>query len=671
MSFRTKLRYYGKILGENLPPFAVIFAIVFFVMDLLNVEPLVLPGRNYRELSFAFLALAFLFWYFFNAGARIRKSISSMTKIVMPVLLIELIALTLNNIEIYKGLNLYVVIFFITTVVIFSASSKINETETEPKVISKTSDGTKRNIFNLLAIGIIILGVFLAARQSYVIPSLSVDEAHSSNAASTIFSRGFPYFPNTEVIYSRSWVDLYSIAISYKIFGFNEFAARAPSIVAFALTLFILFLILRRTVGKGTAILALFLFAINPWVIHYASYARMYIFLLLFGTLFSYLTILFFDNFRSESKWKWLIPFIFMPLTLIGGLLSERTFLIFAPPYAVFFLLALPRNRLFWKRIALYGFLPLAIIAGIVGYIYANAVRAFIVQYIIGFNNGADVFKYLQVQFIPVEWISYYGLPSILLIFSTVVLIIRGNKKERVLLSLFWFGEILIDVLIYSHFPERRFNYAFMIFTLYILVLVLGVSKSLKMISGRWRSYITYGLVIFVLALSGYNYLYAYSFPPYADFSAIGAIPPGSLVLGYPTSPMVFYNNKLERNDTIRPFITDEEEMSKYIENGTEIYSGGAYVVGVTPLNALRKNQDVYLMYEKTRFDFLNHRTKDFVFDNCTGIDATNQAVADDFRANDYDPTEDDYDNKNVMMVLKCPQLPPENPEDQTNPGIQ
>jgi hypothetical protein len=373
----------------------------------------------------------------------------------------------------------------------------------------------------------------------------------------------------------------------------------------------------------------------------------MYIFLLLFSTLFCYLVLRY-----LESK-DWKLLYIFLPLTLVLGLFSERSFLLFAPPYLLIVLFSFPRTWIFWKKAFLYIGVPLLVLA-VVGIftVYAQ-ISTFIGRYVIGFGGGGGLLEYARVAYTPVEWLSYFGLPAVLLILSTIAIALRGNTKERVILGLFWFGQFLVDVLVYSNFPSRRFNYSFILVSLYTLVLVFGLSIIFRILP-KWQRRV---LCAFIIVFTGYNYMFTYSFPEYADFSKIRNIPAGSLVLGYPTSPTVFYNIKYGRKDDIRPFITDSVEMNKYVQDGKEIYSGGVPIMGVTPLNALRAEQDVYLFYEKTRFSFLNERTETYIFENCMAIDET---VAEDVReyvANFYQFTDEDAETRNTLVALKCPKI--------------
>jgi hypothetical protein len=623
-------------------PFFLVSGLCLIFLHLIKAEALLIDDDVIAPWGVILLCASFLFWYFFEAKEKMKKSIQTIMQVVFPFTFATLLALEVADMEISKDFSQYLLIFFIAQCILYFLSKKLEERK--GVAVSRTGN----YFFHALVGFIMVAGIFLCVREAYSTPTLSVDESHSSIAASGILTRGFPYFPNTEVIYSRSWIDLYSIALSYKLFGINEFSARMPSIIAYVLAIFIMFLILRKNVSKTTTVVVLALFSLNPWVLHYGSYARMYIFLLLFSTLYTYLLISY-----IQTK-KRIILYLLLPLTLVGGLFSERSFMLFAPPYGLLVLWSLPRTWEFWKKSLLYIGVPAFVLLIVAVFTVYSQVQAFIERYVIGFGGGGGLLEYARIVYTPLEWLAYYGLPTILLIVSTVIIILRGNVRDRIILALFWFGQFLVDILVYSNFPSRRFNYTFILVSLYTMVIAFGLTKLFQIIP-KWQKQV---LVGFIILFMGYNYMNTYSFPIYADFGKIQNIPEGSLVLGYPTSPAVFYDLKYNRGNDIRPFITDRIEMNKYVQDGKEIYSGGVPVMGVTPLNALRATEDVYLFYEKTRFAFLNERTETYILQNCLPIDETVALEVAKHIQNNYQFTAEDAKTRNTLIALKCPRLP-------------
>ncbi len=628
---------------EFLLPFLLLSSGSALLVSLLDLQ-ISFSLQHYALITAFFLFCASaLTWYFFHAKSQLRLRIYEVVTLTFTPLLAAAIVWSFFPTDLYERYASFALIFLMSLCVIqFAPFTRAAEMASPDKPIHYG-----KSLYTALTILIITFGVSLCAYKAYSVPTISVDEAHSSISASSILSRGLPYFPNTEVAYSRSWVNLYTIAASYSLFGFSEFSARIPSVLAYAGTIILFFLTIRRFASKTITLGALLLFATNPWILFYGSYARMYIFILLFSALFAYLLTRYLET-KSKN-----ILYVGFPLTIVLGLLSERTFLLFVPPYALLVLFSLPHTRAFWKKITLFGILPAAALGVVALSFWFARISAFISRYIIGFNNGANPLENAQLQYIPLEWLSHFGLPTVLLLIASVLIILRGGLNARIVLAIFWLGELLIDTLIYSNFPARRFNYTFILVELYALILVWGVVILTQNVKIVYRA-------VFILVVMGsglYVTLFSPPFPTYADFSRIQEVPVGSVILGYPTSPLVFYNIKYDRHAVIRPFITDTIEMAKYTQNGTEIYSGGPYVTGVRGLNELRQKQDVYLFFEKTRVDFLNDRTNEYIYTTCTPIDADVASSTQALMLNNYRPFSTDYDTRDTMLILTCPKI--------------
>ncbi|MES2668569.1 MAG: glycosyltransferase family 39 protein [Patescibacteria group bacterium] len=644
MRFNSTFNAWTISAAAFLVPLLSVTSVAFLLMALLQVRAPLLDEDWFLMLSVACASAGIALWQVFAPAHRLKGAVARIARIAFPALFAAALLFAVFPNDTYDEVSSYLLVVFVAlTVIRFFPSA-----DDEGILAGVPAFTLGPRLYAAIAALIVLLGIFLCAREAVLTPTLSVDEAHSSISASSILTRGLPYFPNTEVAYSRSWVNLYSIAASYALFGFDELSARLPSVVAYGALIILFFFLMRQLVSRNMALGALLLFAVNPWILHYGAYARMYIFILLFATAFAYLLVLYLNH--KDKR----VLYVLMPLAILLGVFSERTFLLFVPPYLLLVLSSFPRTRAFWKRLALYGMLPGLALAAAITAVWFQQIWTFVSRYVIGFNNGANPLANAQLQFIPIDWLTYFGVPAILLVLATTLIVLRGDLKARVFLALFWFAQVLVDVLIYSNFPARRFNYSFILVTLYAVVIALGVSLFLKL-SHRLQGYT---LAVFILGFSLYASIFTFSFPTYADFSTLRLAPAGSLVLGYPTSPMVFYNIKYDLHHDIRPFITDTVEMDKYVENGREIYSGGVFVTGVSELNDLRAERDVYIYYEKTRLDFLNRRTNDYIFANCEPL---NEQVALDVAEavrQKYQPTAEEYDTRNTMLILRCPQLP-------------
>ncbi|QYK50426.1 MAG: TIGR03663 family protein [Anaerolineales bacterium] len=82
---------------------------------------------------------------------------------------------------------------------------------------------------------------------------------------------------------SHGPVQFHMLALSYFLFGDNDFTARAPQALFGVAVVFFVWWAFRRYLGRTAALLASFFFLISPYVMYYSRYARNEIFVTLFG----------------------------------------------------------------------------------------------------------------------------------------------------------------------------------------------------------------------------------------------------------------------------------------------------------------------------------------------------------------------------------------------------
>lgn len=154
----------------------------------------------------------------------------------------------------------------------------------------------KKIVYTSLVL-IVLLGGFL---RFYNLlgspPSLNWDEAALGYNAYSISETLKDEYGKTLPIFTRSFDDyksaipVYLIIPSIKIFGLNEFAVRFPSAFLGTLSIILIFFLTRELLGKKEyALLASFLFAIEPWSVHLSRIyheATVALFFLLLGFLF-------------------------------------------------------------------------------------------------------------------------------------------------------------------------------------------------------------------------------------------------------------------------------------------------------------------------------------------------------------------------------------------------
>lgn len=120
--------------------------------------------------------------------------------------------------------------------------------------------------------------LFLAAALLYCIgldDGLAIhDEIHHLLAARGLLESGEPRL--AEGFYRRGLLYTWMVAQSYRLLGDGLFAGRLPAVLAGAMLVALLFVWLRREAGARAAWLAALLFAVSPFAIETAQFARFY-----------------------------------------------------------------------------------------------------------------------------------------------------------------------------------------------------------------------------------------------------------------------------------------------------------------------------------------------------------------------------------------------------------
>jgi len=105
--------------------------------------------------------------------------------------------------------------------------------------------------------------------------SISHDEPLQVYAAKSILETGKPSLPSG-MLYTRAVLFTHLVALSFKFFGINEFAARFPSVIFGTLSILLIFFIGKRFFGTTAGLIAASLLAILPFEVIWSRTCRMY-----------------------------------------------------------------------------------------------------------------------------------------------------------------------------------------------------------------------------------------------------------------------------------------------------------------------------------------------------------------------------------------------------------
>ena len=166
-------------------------------------------------------------------------------------------------------------------------------------------------------------------------PPFWVDEFASANQGKLLFQQGFGVFlnPNTVLEHYNITTHLL-IAVSYRIFGVNEFAARFPLVMVGSLVPVAVFFLTRHLANASAAISASLLVAFSYFEITWSRQARGYIIVqfLILASFFLYLRLI---NLKKTTP---LLSLTFL-LTIFLGIITHPLYYIFLMSVAFHFLL--------------------------------------------------------------------------------------------------------------------------------------------------------------------------------------------------------------------------------------------------------------------------------------------------------------------------------------------
>ena len=424
----------------------------------------------------------------------------------------------------------------------------------------KTINSNKHLLFTLLFLLILITVGFAVRVINLGRPGLGTDESFHVFAAKSMIETGEPELPSGYV-YKRALLYTKLVAISYQIFGINEFAARLPSAVFGALTIILVFFVGKTFFGSATGVLSAILFTFSPFAIVWARESRMYTmfqFFYLFGTMAFYKG---FENYRAENQvdlnpkknrpilrdsffkldsWGLNLPWLLFSIVLfyISFKLQTLTVLFGASFVAYLILmgiLAVYADKSLAKTKNKYFFILLATgITGLVGIIISPNFLEFVKNHLFFAPNWAA-----GMSFNPLYYLTFLGSKAVfpvgvLFLIGSIQIIVRRHKPGIYLLVC-----VIIPLLILTFIPSnvRGTRYIYHIFP--IIILIAGYSISLiwtnesKLISewiskrkiSRFSYFITGIVVSFLLvAMTApwINYIYRFAFDSYHEEAQLG-----------------------------------------------------------------------------------------------------------------------------------------------------
>jgi len=130
-------------------------------------------------------------------------------------------------------------------------------------------------LITTLIVSFIVISGFGIRLINLSAPGFGTDEPLHVFAAKSIMENGKPELPSGE-LYNRALLYTKLVALSFKFFGVNEFAARLPSVIFGTLTIVLLFFIGKNYFGTRVGLISAFMVAFIPYQIAWSRECRMY-----------------------------------------------------------------------------------------------------------------------------------------------------------------------------------------------------------------------------------------------------------------------------------------------------------------------------------------------------------------------------------------------------------
>ncbi len=175
------------------------------------------------------------------------------------------------------------------------------------------------------------------------------DDLHYAKLANELLSGRMDF----EDHYSFRWPILVFTAISFKLFGINDFAGALPTLIISLLTLYLVYIIL-KPFGAKAILFGLGITVFDGWSLHYSDKMMpdMYINLVMLSLVYCFYHLNFLRNNTSAIYHSFYFSILFF-----FGFLAKESILLVLPLIFYWFItdIYFKRNITFWKYTSLFS----------------------------------------------------------------------------------------------------------------------------------------------------------------------------------------------------------------------------------------------------------------------------------------------------------------------------
>lgn len=391
--------------------------------------------------------------------------------------------MTLESATFASTFSQTIFILFLTNLRLTGANTDINYF-IHGKII--TFDMNKKKLFVFLFV-ITIFTVSLLFRLRGLIsinPPFWVDEIFTASQANVILKYGLNVFNNSKIYFEYHNISShFLVALFFKIFGQNEWAARLPFVIIGSLVPVAAFVFSRFIFGLPASIISSLLISFSYIEIVWSRQARGYVLqqLLVLAAFYLYFKII---SYKKNPVWQYLL----LSFVLILGILTHTMFYLVIASLLIHYLVFNSPNKI--KLLLKSRYLYLFIILGVL-IIYLTGVW----KVVLYFYNAKVFFTNNLWYYHSFLW-REYGLISFLAIIGLLIGF-KNKFKETVLIFIYLVFHLLFLSFIFKPYVSR---YLLPIFPLLFILAGYALTNIQRLFYDRSHIVIAFLISLFFIA---------------------------------------------------------------------------------------------------------------------------------------------------------------------------
>ena len=317
----------------------------------------------------------------------------------------------------------------------------------------------------------------------------SNDEILHVEAAKSLLDEGEPKLASG-FNYTRALPYTKIVSFFFKYFGVNEFSARLPSVLINLIFILISYWVVRKLLGKESAIIYLFLVSFSPMEIEYARYCRMYS---LFQLLYFITVISFYLGIESKDKFGNISIFnsqkennfniFYILISIVFFYFSFKIHLLSVTIFVTMVIYLMIMTIISWRRLFNFSHLKYPTLFFIL--LFITTVFVINNNWVLSIiREPLDWAKYAEMNYKAYFWLLHKDYPVILFLYPISVGILIKEYKYFGIYLMSSFLPVIIFLSVFVVMKGDRYSFHLIPFFLIALIpILLYLLKTFKNIS--------------------------------------------------------------------------------------------------------------------------------------------------------------------------------------------